>query len=80
MIFKNMGAGQSFELHLKGQRVCEHAERGFGGEKNLGRDSVDKTLNWASLSRAWVQAPERGCSPQAEFEAGEVDKDLLGIL
>lgn len=44
-----MGAGQSFELHLKGQRVCEHAERGFGGEKNLGRDSMDKTLKWARL-------------------------------
>ena len=58
-----MGAGQSFELHLKGQRVCEHAERGFRGEKNLGRDSMDKTLKRASLSRAWVQAPERGCSP-----------------
>lgn len=55
----NTGVEQSFELHLKGQRVCEQAERGFRGENSLGGDSMDKTLKYASFSRAWVQASER---------------------
>lgn len=55
----NTAVGQSFELYLEGKRVCEQAERRLGGEKNLGGDSMDKTLTQASLAGAWVQASER---------------------
>ena len=75
----NTGVEQSFELYLKGQRVCEQAERGFRGENSLGGDSMDKTLKYASFSRAWVQASESGAHCE-EYEVGEAGKGLLRTL
>lgn len=73
------GCGAELELHLKGQRVCEQAERGFRGENSLGGDSMDKTLKYASSSRAWVQASESGAHCE-EYEVGEAGKGLLRTL
>lgn len=52
MCYIQCGCGQTFVLHLEGQRVCEQARGGGEVAGEPGGNSMDKAINPAGLSRA----------------------------